>query len=73
MLYQALTGQLPHTGSVYEVLVAKQARDPAPPLEEHPDLPSDLVAVCMRLLARNPDDRPRSGDIIQLLGGAPAA
>jgi serine/threonine protein kinase len=51
MLYQALTGQLPHTGSVYEMLVAKQAQDPAPPLEEHPDLPSDLVAVCMRLLA----------------------
>ena len=73
MVYQALTGQLPHTGSVYEMLVAKQSQDPAPPLEEHPDLPPDLVAVCMRLLARNPDDRPRPGDIIQLLGGAPDA
>ena len=32
MLYQALTGQLPHTGSVYEVLVTKQSEDPASPL-----------------------------------------
>ena len=28
MLYQALTGQLPHTGTVYEILVAKQTQDP---------------------------------------------
>jgi len=58
---------------VYEMLVAKQSQDPTPPLEVHPDLPPDLVSVCMRLLARNPDDRPRSGDIVPLLGGTPAA
>jgi eukaryotic-like serine/threonine-protein kinase len=73
MLYQALTGQLPHTGSVYEVLVAKQSQNPVSPLDGNPDLPSDLVAVCMRLLALNPDDRPRSGEVVRLLGGTPAA
>ena len=28
MLYQALTGQLPHPGTVYEVLVTEQSEDP---------------------------------------------
>jgi eukaryotic-like serine/threonine-protein kinase len=72
MLYQALTGRLPHSGTLYDVLVAKQSADPISPLEESPDLPSDLVAVCMRLLARNPADRPRSDEIIRLLGGTSA-
>jgi hypothetical protein len=73
MLYQALTGQLPHPGTIYEVLVTKQSEDPVSPFVVNRDLPPDLVAACMRLLARTPADRPRSGDIMGMLGGTPPA
>jgi hypothetical protein len=73
MLYQALTGQLPHKGTVYEMLVAKQAADPVSPRELYPDLPSDLASLCMRLLIRNPGERLRSHEMVGLLGGMPAA
>jgi len=33
MLYQALTGRLPFTGSLLEVMSQKQGREPAPPRE----------------------------------------
>ena len=72
MLYQALTGQLPHHGTVYEVLVTKQSEDPASPFVANRDLPPDLVAACMRC---SPATRrsARSGDINGMLGGTPAA
>ena len=71
LLYQALTGQLPHRGTPYEILASKQSRDPASPLELNPDLPPDLAAICIRLLARNPSERPGSGEILRMLGETP--
>ena len=72
MLYQALTGQLPHHRLGLRSPRGQAITGSRVAVGGNPDLPPDLVAVCMRLLARNPADRPRSGDIIRLLGGTPA-
>ncbi len=49
MLYEALSGRRPFKGSMWEIIKAKQNHD-APPLSENESNPSDLAALCMRLL-----------------------
>jgi eukaryotic-like serine/threonine-protein kinase len=59
MLFEALTGTLPFTGTTGEVLAAKQRDDPPSPGSfAAAPLPTDLEDLCMRLLARDPGDRP---------------
>jgi hypothetical protein len=58
MLFEALTGKLPFTGSVGEILAAKQ-RDAAPQARSFVELvPADLDVLCSRLLSRDPSQRP---------------
>ncbi len=57
MLYEALCGRAPFTGTVLQVLQDKQALD-APPLPADAAAPADLAALAMRLLARDPRERP---------------
>jgi serine/threonine protein kinase len=57
MLYEALSGMRPFNGSLWEILRDKQQLDP-PPLPEDPAIPADLAAFCLRLLARDPVERP---------------
>jgi serine/threonine protein kinase len=58
--YFTLTGRPPFLGqTAMEVMVA-HARDPVPPLSQfRTDIPSDLEAVVLRCLAKNPKDRYR--------------
>jgi eukaryotic-like serine/threonine-protein kinase len=60
MLFEALTGELPFSGSVAEVMMAK-LRDPAPRLAgaSDPEL-GELPRLCSELLARAPAERPSS-------------
>ena len=51
-MYEALTGTLPFSGSVSEVLLGKRTSDPRPPADVAHDVPADLSAVCMQLLHR---------------------
>jgi serine/threonine protein kinase len=67
MLYEALTGRLPHRGTVREVLLAKQVRDPPPPSEIVAGIPGDLDDLCRRLLRLEPSDRPGGREILALL------
>ncbi len=70
ILFEALTGRLPFTGSLYDVLVGKQ-KDAAPsPTEFAGDLPPDLVELCDGLLAVEPDQRPSGAEILEVLGEA---
>jgi hypothetical protein len=64
VLYQALTGRLPFTGSSGDVLEAKQWHTPPRPLDLVPDVPEDLSDLCMRLLDPDPQRRP-SGEWVQ--------
>lgn len=71
MLYETLTGRLPFDGEGYEILHNKQRFDPPAPSSVLPGTPEDLSALCMELLQRDPDARPRAEDILQrLTGGA---
>ena len=56
MLYEALRGWPPFQGPLLKLLQDKQTVDP-PPLEDE-TLPQDLVELCLRLLARDPHERP---------------
>ncbi len=66
LLYQALTGRLPVTGAAREVLVLKQAFEPAAP-HVTSEVPDDLDDLCMRLLRIEPTARPSGAEILRLL------
>lgn len=58
VMYFALTGRPPFSGSSPFEIMMSQARDPvAPPSQVHPGVPADLEAVVLRCLEKKPDDR----------------
>ncbi len=67
MLYEALTGQLPFTGSPIQVLVDKQQREPLAPSALVPGIPEDLNNLCVALLRKPPDARPTGSHVLQRL------
>ncbi|MBI4853800.1 MAG: protein kinase [Acidobacteria bacterium] len=64
ILYQALTGKLPFSGKIFEVLSKKQVLDPVAPSQLADDVPSDLSELCMALLRREPSTRPTGQEIL---------
>src|SRR5262249_35327140 len=72
MLYEALTGQMPHSGHTLQILVQKQQVEPTPVHELAPDAPADLCKLCNELLAIEPSARPTGEVIARRLGIAPA-
>jgi serine/threonine protein kinase len=69
MLYQALTGTLPITGTAMQMLYQKQVADPVPPRQLVADVPEDLETLCLDLLARVPDLRPSGAEVLARLAG----
>ncbi len=74
MMYEALTGRLPYTGTVREILAGKRAGGFfLPPSAHSADVPPELETLCLALLARDPASRPSAGDVrAALSGGRPA-
>jgi predicted Ser/Thr protein kinase len=74
-IYEALTGQLPFSGSVAEVLRQKQLVDPVAPIDLAAGVPSDLSALCMGLLHRDPKLRLTADGLLRKLNrdGSPEA
>ncbi len=72
MLFKTLTGMLPFQGDTQEVMSTKRQCDPLPP-RTYADVPDDLDDLCMRLLHRIPQERPRGREVIALVGTEPAA
>ncbi|MCB9734815.1 MAG: protein kinase [Deltaproteobacteria bacterium] len=61
IIYEALTGTLPHVGGTITELIYGRETKPAPPLSERaPEVPKRVADVVMRLLAIAPKDRPES-------------
>jgi CheY-like chemotaxis protein len=61
VLFECLTGQLPFQASTPVALIAKLMRDEAPaPATVNPEVPAALSALVLRLLAKDPDQRPAS-------------
>ena len=71
MLYEALTGRLPFTGTTFDVLLAKQ-KAPALP-DRVPAAASDLAALSVALLDPDPSKRPTGSEVLRRLQaeGAP--
>jgi len=67
-LYEALTGNVPFSGSTVEVLLCKRHRDPPSPREIAPSVPADVSSVCMDLLCRDPARRLSGSDALGRLG-----
>jgi serine/threonine protein kinase/tetratricopeptide (TPR) repeat protein len=68
MLYHALTGRMPFQGDAQRVVFEdKQNREPVPPRELVPTVPVDLDGLCVKLLRRQPQDRPSGEEVLHLL------
>ncbi len=73
VLYEALTGRLPHKGETsLEVLLAKQTEPPLAPRAWAPRAPQDLNGLCMALLQVDPAARPTGDEVCALLGATRA-
>jgi eukaryotic-like serine/threonine-protein kinase len=71
VLYEALTGRLPHEGeSVPELLLRRERDAPTPVRAFAPEVPRELEDGITQCLARRPDDRPASAAALgSLLAG----
>jgi serine/threonine-protein kinase len=67
ILYEILTGQPPFSGSdTHEVLRRVREEQPAPPHQLWSDAPPALEALCLRALAKRPEDRcAEAGELAQ--------
>jgi serine/threonine protein kinase len=70
MLYEALVGRPPFSGSAVEIITRKSAVDAPLPSEFVDGVPPDLEALCRGLLERDPTKRPTGREILARLGVA---
>lgn len=65
MLFELLTGRLPHAGASMGELLRQVAHDPTPGLRTlRPELPTGLADLVASLLAKSPTDRPIDGEAL---------
>ncbi len=72
VLYEALTGRPPFTGRGADLIRRKLMEEPLRADLLVPNLPRDLVQLCMDLLRRNPFWRPKGAEVLARLGTASA-
>jgi serine/threonine protein kinase len=61
VLYRLSTGVVPFKGNdLAEILTALREQEPTPPHERNDSLPLTLSELILALLAKDPDDRPKS-------------
>jgi eukaryotic-like serine/threonine-protein kinase len=57
-LYEMLTGTVPFTGATPVAIAYRHVReDPTPPRMLNGDVPAPLEAICLKAMAKNPDNR----------------
>ncbi len=72
LLYEAIVGHPPFGGSAIDVLTLKYTVAPTPPASCVLGVPDDLNALCIALLAPDPESRPTAGEILRRLGATPS-
>ncbi len=76
VLYEALTGRVPFSGSPGQVFHQVQDEEPTPPRRLEPRIPRDLETVCLKALAKDPAGRyptarALADDLARYLRGQP--
>jgi tRNA A-37 threonylcarbamoyl transferase component Bud32 len=76
ILYELLTGKLPFDGPLHELPARILDENPAPLRSVNPAIPEDLEAICLKALAKRPEDRYQSAvafacDLRAFLRGEP--
>ncbi len=60
-LYYLLTGHPPFPGGTLAQRLMRHQKQPPPKIEiDRPDVPNDLAAICMKMMAKKPEQRFRS-------------
>jgi len=73
VLYEALVGNPPFQGD-FEQVAKKQVHErPVPPIQQNPDLHPLLNDLVLRMLEKDPKDRPDLREVIQTLKNLPHA
>src|SRR5262249_59090518 len=58
ILYECLAGRLPfRAATILETLEQVRSQEPVSPLRLRPELPRDLVTICLKALAKEPARR----------------
>ena len=68
LVFEALTGAVPFSGPILQVLMDKQQRPSPSPSSLVRQTPPDLATLCDALLERDPTRRPDGSQILQRLG-----
>ena len=66
MLYECATGEVPFAGDMRSVLGQHQSAAPTPPRFRNPEIWTTLDNLILSLLAKNPIQRPASGNVVAL-------
>lgn len=64
MLYECTTGSLPYTGQSLAVIAQHVNAEPSPPRSRNPGISRELEALTLGLLAKEPSNRPSSGQSV---------
>jgi eukaryotic-like serine/threonine-protein kinase len=65
-LYEMITGQVPFTGPTPVAIAYRHVReDPTPPRALNPDVPVPLERVCLKAMAKRPEDRYQTAAELQ--------
>jgi serine/threonine protein kinase/tetratricopeptide (TPR) repeat protein len=73
MLFEALTGRQPFVGRFAEMLLAKRTMDAPGPATLASGVPEDLDSLTVKLLSRQPRDRPSGPEVLRRIGWAPVS
>ncbi len=68
MLFHALTGTLPFTGKAIQILRRKTVEEAPAPTDLVDGVPPDLNELCVKLLRRQPDQRPSGREVAAFFG-----
>lgn len=70
-MYEMLTGQLPFNGETPVSIALKHLQDePVPVRQINPDIPPVVEAIVQKAMAKSPQERPSSAELITDLQGA---
>lgn len=60
ILYEMITGRLPFQGTLLEILEQVLTAEPEPPSAYRPDVTPALEAICLKMIAKQPEQRYQS-------------